>query len=87
MEKRFLGTLSGYASREFLWAKELNICDLVYDANGNPRGTVDIYDLVAVAQHYGEAPGFQNSDLTLDVRGDGIIDIGDLTTIAANIQG
>jgi hypothetical protein len=81
-----VGTLSGYAMKEFIWARELNICDLG-DANGNPRGTVDIYDLVKVAQHYGEAPGFQNYDPTLDVRGDGIIDIGDLTTIAANIQG
>jgi hypothetical protein len=81
-----VGTLSGYIMREFIWTRELNICDLD-DANGTPRGKVDIYDLVKVAQHYGEGPGFTNYDPSLDVRGDGIIDIGDLTTIAANIQG
>jgi len=81
-----VGTLSGYAARGFTWLSPLNICDLG-DATGTPRGKVDIYDLVKVAQHFGEVPGFQNYDPSLDVNGDGKIDIGDLTTIAANIQG
>jgi hypothetical protein len=81
-----IGKLMGYAARQFQWLTPLNICDLD-DITGTPRGTVDINDLVKVAQHYGEAPGFSDYDPSLDVRGDGIIDIGDLTTIAANIQG
>jgi hypothetical protein len=76
-----VGTLSGYARKSFIWARELNICD--FDGHGK----VGITDLVNAARHYGEAPGFQNYDLSLDVNGDGRIDIGDLTTIAANIQG
>jgi hypothetical protein len=81
-----VGQLSGYAARGFQWLTPLNICDLG-DATGTPSGTVNINDLVKVALHYGEAPGFSDYDPSLDVRGDGIIDIGDLTTIAANIQG
>jgi hypothetical protein len=81
-----VGTLSGYAWKGIIWYKELNICDLG-DANGDPRGKVDIHDLVKVAKHYGEVPGFSGYDASLDVNGDGRIDIGDLTTIASNIQG
>ncbi|MGD0495535.1 MAG: hypothetical protein ABSB28_05790 [Candidatus Bathyarchaeia archaeon] len=81
-----VGTLSGFARKGIEWTHELNICDLG-DAQGNPRGKVDINDLVKVAKHYGEAPGFGNYDSSLDLNGDGKIDIGDLTTIAANIQG
>jgi hypothetical protein len=76
-----VGTLSGYPWRGLIWTKELNICDL------DERGKVDIYDLVKAARHYGEAPGFSDFDPSLDVCGDGRIDIRDLTTIAANIQG
>jgi hypothetical protein len=81
-----VGTLSGSAWRGFIWAHPLNICDFG-DAQGNPRDKVDIYDLVKVAKHYGEAPGFGNYDPNFDVDGDGKIGIGDLTTVAANIQG
>jgi len=76
-----VGTLSGFASRSFIWARELNICDF------DGQGKVDISDLVKVAQHYGEAPGFQDYDPSLDVCGEGQIGIGDLATVAANIQG
>jgi hypothetical protein len=76
-----VGTLSGFASRSFMWARELNICDF------NGQGKVDISDLVMVAQHYGEAPGFAGYDPSLDVCGEGQIGIGDLATVAANIQG
>jgi hypothetical protein len=81
-----VGTLSGFAWKSIVWTRELNICDLG-DAQGTPRGKVDINDLVKVAKHYGEVPGFGNYDPSLDVNGDGRIGIGDLTTIAANIQG
>jgi hypothetical protein len=81
-----VGTLSGFASRGIEWAHELNMCDLG-DAQGIPRGKVDINDLVKVAKHFGEAPGFGNYDPNLDLNGNGKVDIGDLTTIAANIQG
>ena len=76
-----VGTLSGFAFRSFMWARELNICDF------DGQGKVDISDLVKVAQHYGEAPGFGNYDPSLDVCGEGQIGIGDLATVAANIQG
>jgi len=76
-----VGILSGFAFRSFIWARELNICDF------DGRGTVDIKDLVMAAQHYGEVPGFGNYDPTFDVNGEGQIGIGDLTTIAANING
>jgi hypothetical protein len=76
-----VGTLSGYAWKSFIWARELNICDF------DGQGKVDIKDLVKVAKHYGEAPGFGNYDPSLDVNGEGQISIGDLTTVAANIQG
>jgi hypothetical protein len=77
----YVGTLSGYAFRSFIWARELNICDF------NGQGKVDISDLVTVAQHYGQAPGFAGYDPSLDVAGEGQIGIGDLATVAANIQG
>jgi hypothetical protein len=76
-----VGTLSGFAMRSFIWARELNICDF------NGQGKVDISDLVMVAQHYGQAPGFGGYDPSLDVVGEGQIGIGDLATVAANIQG
>ena len=76
-----VGTLSGFAWKSFVWARELNPCDF------DGQGKVDINDLVKVAKHYGEAPGFGNYDPSLDVNGEGQIGIGDLTTIAANIQG
>jgi hypothetical protein len=76
-----VGTLSGFAFRSFIWARELNMCDF------NGQGKVDISDLVMVAQHYGQAPGFAGYDPSLDVCGEGQIGIGDLATVAANIQG
>jgi len=76
-----VGTLSGFAWRSFIWARELNVCDF------DGQGKVGISDLVKVAQHYGEAPGFAGYDPSLDVNGEGQIGIGDLATVAANIQG
>jgi hypothetical protein len=77
----YVGTLSGYAWKSFIWATPLNICDF------NGQGKVDISDLVTVAQHYGQAPGFAGYDPSLDVAGEGQIGIGDLATVAASIQG
>jgi hypothetical protein len=76
-----VGTLSGFAWKTIEWTRELNICDF------DGQGKVGISDLVKVAQHYGEAPGFAGYDPSLDVNGEGQIGIGDLTTVAANIQG
>jgi hypothetical protein len=76
-----VGDLSGFAQRSFIWARELNPCDF------DGQGFVDISDLVKVAEHYGEAPGFQDYDPSLDVCGEGQIGIGDLATVAANIRG
>jgi len=52
-----------------------------------PDGKVDIVDLVRVAKRYRAAPGIWIYDRMIDVNFDNIIDIGDLTTIAANIEG
>jgi hypothetical protein len=76
-----VGTLGGFAWKSFMWARELNPCDF------DGQGKVDISDLVKAAKHYGEVPGFGSYDPSLDVNGEGQIGIGDLTTIAANIQG
>ena len=76
-----VGTLAGHAWESAIWFHELNICDF------GETGTVGITDLVKVGKHYGEVPGFANYDPTLDLDGNGRIDMGDLTTIAANIQG
>jgi hypothetical protein len=76
-----VGPLSGFAWKSFIWARELNPCDF------DGQGAVGIKDLVKAAQHFGEAPGFGSYDPSLDVNGEGQIGIGDLTTIAANIQG
>lgn len=48
---------------------------------------VGLKDLVHVARLYGTTAGMLNFDFNADVNGDGKIDIFDLTTIAANIQG
>jgi len=50
------------------------------DVNGD--GTVDIFDLVAVAAAYGSEPGDSNWDSRADVNGDGIVDIFDLVIIS-----
>ena len=57
----------------------------LFDVDGD--GKVDIHELVKAAERYRAVPGLWNYDFNLDFNGDGSIDIGDLTTIAANIEG
>jgi hypothetical protein len=78
-----VGTLSGFAWKSFIWARELNPCNFDPDVHDH----VGISDLVKAAKHFGETPGFADYDPSVDVNGEGQIGIGDLTTIAANIQG
>lgn len=54
--------------------------------DGDPEGKVDIFDLVRIAHRYRTVPGMWY-DLEFDFNLDGIIDIGDLTAVAANIEG
>jgi len=54
------------------------------DVNGD--GEVNIHDLVSVAHAYGSKPGIGGYGFDLDFNFDFNIDIGDLTTVAANIE-
>jgi hypothetical protein len=60
---------------------EIKLCDVTGDQK------VDIQDLVRVAKRYRTVPGMLNYDHESDLNFDDKIDIGDLTTIAANIEG
>jgi hypothetical protein len=50
-------------------------------------GKVNINDLVKMAKRYKAVPGTRGYSLDFDFNGAGMIDIGDLTTLAANIEG
>ena len=63
---------------------EIKICDVNNDGNGD--GKVDIHDLVRVARRYGSMPGLGSYNIEMDFNFDFRIDIGDLTTLAANIE-
>lgn len=60
---------------------EIKMCDIDDD------GKVDLKDLVKVAKRYRAAPGLWNYDHHMDFNFNDEIDIGDLTTVAANIEG
>ena len=55
------------------------------DVDGD--GKVDIRDLVKTARRYKAVPGMRGYSMDFDFNGNGMIDIGALTTIAANIEG
>jgi len=59
----------------------IKICDF------NDDGKVDLIDLVRVAKRYRAVPGLPSYVHELDVNFDEVIDVGDLTTVAANIEG
>ncbi len=50
------------------------------------EGEVNIHDLVHVAHAYGCKPGFKGFNFDMDFNGDFEIDVGDLATVAANIE-
>lgn len=76
-----VGGLTGTCIRTISLAEIKMFCVVGDDS------TVGLKDLVHVARSYGTTPGIFGYDINADVNGDGKIDIGDLTTIAANIQG
>ncbi|MEM1540400.1 MAG: hypothetical protein QXJ07_03345 [Candidatus Bathyarchaeia archaeon] len=76
-----IDTLSGTVKFISIKYKEIKICDMSGD------GKVNIVDLVKVAKRYRAVPGLWCYEHSMDVNFDNVIDIGDLTTIAANIEG
>jgi len=73
--------LSGFVVGVFIKHVEIKICDI------NDDGKVDIIDLVKVAKRYRTVPGLWGYVHDMDFNFDNVIDIGDLTTVAANIEG
>ncbi len=59
--------------------KPIPIGDVTFD------GEIDIYDLVRVAKAYGNTPGIGNYYFEVDLDANYVIDIYDLTTLAANL--
>jgi hypothetical protein len=76
-----LGMLSGHVIFSLIRYAEIKLCDIDGD------GKVDLKDLVKVAKGYGKMPGLPFYSHDLDLNFDDRIDIGDLTTIAASIEG
>jgi len=54
-------------------------------ALGVPDGKIDIHDLVHVAKAYGDTPGIRNYYFEVDFNFNYVVDLYDLTTIAANL--
>ena len=76
-----IDTLSGRVLTMMIQHVEIEMFDT------NDDGKIDIFDLVKVARGYKAVPGLKNYNFDEDFNGDCSIDIGDLTTIAANIEG
>lgn len=76
-----INSLSGFMRFMMMRHMEMRMCDV------NDDGKVDIRELVRAAKRYRAAPGMLNYDFEMDFNFDFQIDIGDLTTIAANIEG
>ena len=73
--------LKGFAFRQMIRHIEMKF----FDVDGD--GKVDIRDLVKTARRYKAVPGMRGYSMDFDFNGNGMIDIGALTTIAANIEG
>ncbi|MEM2518246.1 MAG: hypothetical protein QXI71_06505 [Candidatus Bathyarchaeia archaeon] len=76
-----IDALSGTVKFISIRYRAIKICDMSGD------GKVNIIDLVKVAKRYRAVPGLWCYEHSMDVNFDNVIDIGDLTTIAANIEG
>lgn len=72
--------LSGLVHGTIIRYVEIKICDV------NDDDKVDLIDLVRVARRYQTLPGLFNYDHNMDFNCNDEIDIGDLTTLAANID-
>jgi hypothetical protein len=73
--------LTGSTLRQMIRHIEVKFFDVDND------GKVDIRDLVKTARRYKAVPGMRGYSMDFDFNGNGMIDIGALTTIAANIEG
>jgi len=72
--------VSGSVHHYFVGSMEIEIGDCTGE------GKVDIQDLVHVAHAYGSKPGFKGFDFDMDFDNNFEIDVGDLATVAANIE-
>jgi len=73
-------TLRGFVALWVIKHIEIKMCDI------NDDGKVDIIDLVKVAKRYRTVPGLFNYEHHRDFNFNDQIDLGDLTTVAANIE-
>ena len=73
--------LTGNVPRYMIQQMELKF----FDVDGD--GIVDIRDLVKTARRYKAVPGMIGYSIDYDFNGNGMIDIGSLTSLAANIEG
>jgi len=73
--------LSGFVTMWRITYLEIRICDI------NDDDKVDIIDIVRVAKAYRTVPGMPGYNVEMDFNLDCRIDIGDLTTLAANREG
>jgi hypothetical protein len=74
-------TLTGSVRMAIESIEEINFFDVTGD------GKVDIQDLVTAAKKYGAVAGTTDYNFDLDFNLEGIIGLGTLVTIAANIEG
>jgi hypothetical protein len=74
-------SLSGFV----IWTRMAYLEIKLFDMNND--GKVDIRELARIATRFRLTPGTFNYDHEADVNCDDVIDIGDLTTIAANLEG
>ena len=74
-------SLTGFVVWNRIAYLEIKLFDL------NDDGKVDIRELARIATRFRLTPGTFNYDHEADVNCDDVIDIGDLTTVAANIEG
>ena len=72
--------VSGSVHHYFIGSVEIEMEDF----NGDNK--VGIQDLVHVAHAYGSKPGFKGFDFDMDFDNNFEIDVGDLATVAANIE-
>jgi len=75
--KQIVGIVLRYCIRPL---KPIPVGDVNFD------GEIDIFDLVHVARGYGDTPGIENYYFEIDFNSDYVVDICDLTTVAANLE-
>ena len=73
--------LTGNVARNMIQHLEIKF----FDVDGD--GKVDIRDLVKTARRYKAVPGMMGYSIDFDFNDNGIIDVGTLTSLAANIEG